>query len=878
MTGTTQRPRAALPPRLRDLPIFDRSLRAYLFSRITGVVLLVFAAVLFTATILYNRLLTSQAQDTAAAIAGQTHASLEAFMDLGPSREQLLTAIASIKASHARSPYRIEVYRSPLVDTRFGALAHAPSDQVAERVMAGGGAELTLENGTWTRHFFPLTARASCLACHDNAQPGQVLGVVEVKQNVNTMVARMRTGHAWLFLFYAAAAVGFALCITLLVSGRVARAVHAFRARTDEIHSVIDLTMLQKPDETSFGFSELDHAFNAVRELAGRLRDVAVDREILEFEIKILDKFIITSNVVKDWRKFIKELLVDINSIIDTYALFAMFHENETDYELDVFWRSAPTDDIITAYMEDLIKKRFADRFRIAGLDPTITINHHDCGSEVPLPQALTLKDIELRTKSLFLDAPKIGGIVGIGVQSNLVTDSVFHIVLDSALFTLINVVGSVKAISKYTRDLEYYATRDPLTHLYNQRMFWDLLEYEIHRSERHDSSFGLLMIDVDNFKAINDRNGHAFGDFFLQRLADILHQAVRNGDFVARYGGDEFVVFLPETPREQAYSVAVRIMESAAAMVAVTPDGAKVQSTVSIGMSMYPEHGKNGRDLFLVADNMMYKVKDEGKNALAEPEEGDVAEIFKHENEINFQVFQALENRNVVPHFQPILDLVTGEVTAHEVLMRMSTNGDTVLTAGEFIKAAERIGLLPKLDQVLMEKTFETVGQAGYRKKLFINLTPKALIIPEFLATILRLSKQYDINPERVVFEVTERDTVKNVAMLQKFVSRMKSEGFAFAVDDFGSGYSSYKYLKLFPIDYVKIEGEFIRNLLVDADFLAYTKSIVTLAHELKVKTIAEYVEDEEILNQCRALGIDYGQGYHIGRPGPDFLQPGAA
>lgn len=873
MVGTTRHP-ATFLERLRDLPVFDRSLRAYLFTRITGVVLLVFVAVLFTATILYNRLLTGHAQETAAAIASQTHAQMEAFMDLGPSREQLLAAIASIKASHARSPYRIEVYRGPLVDARFGAITHSPSDPAAERVMAGSGAELTMENGTWIRHFFPLTARDSCLACHDNAHPGQILGVVEVKQNVKTIVARMRTDHAWIFLAYGAAAVGLALFITLLVSGRVARAVHAFRARTDKVNSVVDLTMLQKTDETSFGFNELDQAFIAVRDLAGRLHDVAVDREILEFEIKILDKFIITSNVVKDWRKFIMELLKDINSIIDTYALFAMFYENDSDYALDVFWRSAPTDEVITSYMESLIKKRFAERFHIAGLDPAIVINHHDCGVDVPLPQKLTQKDIELRTKSLFLDAPKIGGIVGIGVQSNLVTDSVFHIVLDSALSTLINVVGSVKAIAKYTRDLEYYATRDPLTHLYNQRMFWELLEYEIHRSERHDTTFALLIIDVDNFKAINDRNGHAFGDFFLQRLADVLHQAIRNGDFVARYGGDEFVAFLPETPREQAHAVAARIMEAAATMVAVTPDGDKVQTTVSIGMSMYPEHGKNGRDLFLVADNMMYKVKDEGKNALAEPEDGEVAEIFKHESEINFQVFQALENRNVVPHFQPIIDLTTGEVRAHEVLMRIPATGDKVLAAGEFIKTAERIGLLPKLDQVLMEKTFEAVAENGYAAKLFINLTPKALIMPEFLATIVRLTKQYDIRPSRVVFEVTERDTIKNVAILQKFVSRLKSEGYAFAVDDFGSGYSSYKYLKLFPIDYVKIEGEFIRNLLVDADFLAYTKSIVTLALELKVKTIAEYVENVEILDACRQIGINYGQGYHLGRPGPDFLR----
>ena len=203
---------------------------------------------------------------------------------------------------------------------------------------------------------------------------------------------------------------------------------------------------------------------------------------------------------------------------------------------------------------------------------------------------------------------------------------------------------------------------------------------------------------------------------------------------------------------------------------------------------------------------------------------------------------------------------------------MRIPTTGETVLNAGEFIEAAGRIGLLPKLDQLLMQKAYERANTGGYAGKLFINLTPKSLIIPEFMPNVLELTKRYEINPNRIVFEVTERDTVRNMAMLQKFVTQMKGLGFQFAVDDFGSGYSSFKYLKLFPIDYIKIEGEFIRNMLEDVEYMAYTKSIVTLAKELKVKTVAEYVEDARIFEACRTMGIDYAQGYHVGKPGPEF------
>ena len=228
-----------------------------------------------------------------------------------------------------------------------------------------------------------------------------------------------------------------------------------------------------------------------------------------------------------------------------------------------------------------------------------------------------------------------------------------------------------------------------------------------------------------------------------------------------------------------------------------------------------------------------------------------------------------ALDERRIIPYFQPICNAATGEIVIHELLMRIQLD-DVVVTANDFIAEAETMGIAHKMDYQLIEKAFSQIKQQGYQGMLFVNLSPKALIVGEFVARVHRLAMDFDIAPSRIVFEITERETVSNLSLLEKFVLDIKLQGFSFAIDDFGSGYSSFQYIKRFPVDYIKIEGEFIRNMLTDEVYLAFVKSIVTLAKELRVKTIAEYVEDGDTLAEVCRLGIDYAQGYHVSRPAP--------
>lgn len=848
------------------------TLRGFVFCVILASALAVFLGVTLAASLLYEDIMRRQAAQTSQNIAEQTFNSMFEVMRRGWNREDLERFVDATKAAHENSPFDLEIYRGALVAELYGHITQPEMDRSIQNAFADGEQSVT-HNDNITRRIYPMTARSECLACHTNAQAGDVLGVIDIHHDMNPVASEARQGYVVLFVIVSLVMLFAAGVVSSLAAGRVKRALDLFRTRLSSVNTVKDFRTLDVSD-VDLSFDELNHAFGDINALAQRLKNVAVDKDILEFEIRLLSKFIITSDVVRDWREFIKDLLVDINTIIEAHTLMTIFQVEDEGYELEIFWYQEPTkgdrqllERIVTRQLEQ--NPHFQEDVAI------VRITHHSVehNNDIDSP-AITIspEEIELETKSLLLDAPRIGGVVGIGVQSEIAKDPIRHIVIDGILSTLLNLVGSVKAIYKYTCDLEFYATRDPLTSLHNQRVFKDLLPYEVGRAKRHRESFSLLMLDMDNFKLVNDRHGHAFGDQFLQAFGKALASAVRPGDFLSRYGGDEFTVILPDTGASQAYSVAQRITRELAEVVLMAPDGSPVRATTSVGIAVYPEHAEDPKDLFLLADNMMYKAKRQGKNCLALPEEDEVAAIYREVGEKNQMVLNALEEGRIVPYFQPIVDVNTGETHIHELLMRIEQDG-RIVPAGEFIDIAESIGVIHRMDYLLIEKAFKQIHAQSYAGTLFINLSPRSLIIGEFINRIHQLAVDYEIDPKRIVFELTERETVSNLQLLEKFVLDLKLQGFNFAIDDFGSGYSSFHYLKQFPIDVIKIEGEFIRNMIDDDKYLAFVKSIVTLAKSLKVETIAEFIEDEAVMNAVRELGIDYGQGYHLGRPGPDFL-----
>lgn len=798
-----------------------------------------------------------------------TFSAMYQLMSQGWSRSQADDFLRGMASSGEDGSMHVQIYRGPLVVALYGEIEQPPIDDAVRSAM-DGGRMVQIDTSEVSRHVYPLVADQRCLECHANASPGVSLGAIEVRQEYAGLIADARREMLWAFALLLPIVALLASGAVWWVGRRIEGAVEALQEGFENVHAVSDLKAMAR-SQRDFGFVELNRIDQALRKLLEKLRNIAVDKEVLTFEIGLLEKFVITADVVRDWRDYVGRLLLDINSILPAHTLFSIFKIDDEMFDLEVFWHG-PVTPATRQRMEDYIKKELLANANFG--DPgAFAIHHHVANSNAPVLE-LTDAEVALRVKSFFVDKPKIGGIVGIGVHAGVLDDETRYLVVESVLSTLLNVVGSVKAIYKYTRDLEYYATRDPLTDLFNQRVFWELSTYEIGRAQRNAYSFGLLLIDIDNFKLVNDNHGHSVGDTYLQRFARQVQGALRDGDILARYGGDEFVALLPEATLETVVVVAQRIRSAVEQLEILTPDGIRLRGTVSIGLAVYPDHADSTKDLLMFADNMMYRAKSAGKDQVAVPSQEDVVEIFRDISQKSLMVIEAIENQRIVPYFQPILDVAQRRIVAYEVLSRIDLKGE-MIRADEFVEIAEKIGVIHRLDMLVLERALHALSAQGHDGEIFVNLSPRALVFSEFARDLRRIIAASDVSPERIVFEITERDTVKNLAMLERFLIDLKADGFKLAIDDFGSGFSSFHYLRRFPIDYLKIEGDFIANMLVNDKDRTFVTSIRSLAREMGIAVVAEYVESPEVLRELERMEIHRAQGYYIGRPAPVILPP---
>ncbi|WNB78082.1 putative bifunctional diguanylate cyclase/phosphodiesterase [Methylomonas koyamae] len=445
--------------------------------------------------------------------------------------------------------------------------------------------------------------------------------------------------------------------------------------------------------------------------------------------------------------------------------------------------------------------------------------------------------------------------------------------IIRSLLSVMVMIVGSSKVLSRTLSELEYYSTHDPLTGIHNRRYFNDMLEYEIPRSERHNHEFSVLLLDLDDFKDINDSYGHPVGDSVLIKIAATICTRLRKGDIPVRMGGDEFAIILPETSLQGAKDVAESIRSSLHGMSFETPDGKSFHVSTSVGVIGYPRDAQSVSDLMSGVDIALYRAKQLGKNEVCVFDaDANTPQALQDSRSFVEELRQSLAEDRFQPHFQPIVDCKTGEIFAYESVARLSRADGTTMTAGLFIETIEKYGLSRELDRIMVRKVIEAnkanIDRSGRPQRLFINLSAQEIQGRGILGFAEQLCEQLGVPPSSIVFEILERDAIGDMSHMGKFLANLRKQGFAFALDDFGSGYNSFHYLRELHFEYVKIDGAFVRNIVDSKIDLALVSNLSRLCRDLGILTIGEYVESAEILEVLQDIGIDYAQGFHLGIP----------
>jgi diguanylate cyclase (GGDEF)-like protein len=425
---------------------------------------------------------------------------------------------------------------------------------------------------------------------------------------------------------------------------------------------------------------------------------------------------------------------------------------------------------------------------------------------------------------------------------------------------------------------LKRLSLKDSLTKVYNRRYFKQQLNKEWFRLRRTKSSLSVILCDIDCFKLYNDTYGHQQGDFCLLKVAEVLSATLkRPADILARYGGEEFVAILPNTEEAGAIKVAEAMRISVKGLQ--IPHSSSIVSsmvTISIGVATtIPAAKDTPKMLIEAADDALYLAKNRGRDGVAVHQHAIAQSDYEqnHDREWADRIRNALDHNLFTLYAQTIASLKEDKRHHFEILLRLEDRSEQVFTPGSFFEVAERNCLMSSIDTWVINRLLEQLtnkGDSSYWQnyQFSVNLSGASLNDPSFLDFLSRRLAEHHLSPQLFCFEITEAIAVDNIQQISKFIVALKKLGCSFALDDFGKGMCSLTYLKNLPVDYLKIDGSFITELHKDKVSQVMVEAINHLAKGIGLKTVAEYVENQEILDALYLLDIDFAQGYHLGHP----------
>lgn len=421
---------------------------------------------------------------------------------------------------------------------------------------------------------------------------------------------------------------------------------------------------------------------------------------------------------------------------------------------------------------------------------------------------------------------------------------------------------------------LSYQASHDALTNLINRREFEKRAEHLLSTVKQHHNEHALCFVDLDQFKLVNDTCGHAAGDELLRQLSVELQKKVRHSDTLARLGGDEFGILMKNCSLGDAHRV-TDTLQKTIQNFQFSWAGHNFKIGASLGLVPITEMTSNIAELLIEADAACYIAKHKGGNRTHVYHAND-SEIAQRHGEIKWvtRIQNALEEGRFSLYAQSITPLNNNTGKHYELLIRMINNNGEVIPPGSFLPAAERYNLINQIDRWVIENSFRLMDENPVFQSqvsfISINLSGQSLAEQDTLDFIVKELSKTGIESKKVCFEITETAAISNLVKAKEFISTLKELGCRFALDDFGSGLSSFAYLKNLPVDYLKIDGMFVKDIVNDPIDYAMVKSINDIGHVMGMQTIAEFVENDEIKNMLRVIGVDYVQGYGIDKPAP--------
>ena len=503
-------------------------------------------------------------------------------------------------------------------------------------------------------------------------------------------------------------------------------------------------------------------------------------------------------------------------------------------------------------------------------LDDVVEI--HDDGKTISLNKSINEciacgEPIELNDKHLLLK------------RANDQDISIMHSIApirdhDHRIVGAVLVFDDVSEAQRLTKELQWHASHDPLTGLVNRREFETRLKSHLHTARVEELTHTLLFLDLDQFKVVNDTCGHLAGDRLLIQITDLFKNLLRSGDTLARLGGDEFAILLPSCPVESAKLLSEEILQAIQSFT-FEWDGKPFKIGVSIGLLPINKHSGDITTIMSAADVACYAAKDGGRNRvhIYLPSDEDTA---RHHNEMNWVsiLTEALQEDRFVLYGQTIMPLEEQlQKEPHmEVLIRLQDESGAIVLPGAFLPAAERYNMMSTIDRWVISNSFSHYNafrkMHGISPRLSINLSGASFNDRQMLRFIVEQFMQYRVNPEDICFEITETVAIAQMRYAMIFINTLKKAGCKFALDDFGSGLSSFGYLKNLPVDYIKIDGNFVKDIEGDRLSQVMVQMISNVGKVMDIKIIAESAEDDNTLDILKELGIDYAQGYGINQP----------